>query len=854
MRATRRKRECALDCSHVRRGQSREPALDEEGAQIAADGARRWVRVDRRSHLSKLGGADGVAVSRMQEVLHGHSRSDATSATAERHPQDHGADTHPGNPRAARGWSVRPRVPWEITSFVGRRSELAQLRAVLAGTRMLTLIGPGGVGKTRLALRAAAMMQPRFAGGLALVELGGVEDAGLVARSVASALELRDDSGRWPVSLLAEHIAAREFLLILDNCEHLVDACAVLVDGLLHSCPALRILATSRQPLGIAGEATLLVPSLSVPPEDRRCRLGDVARTEAAQLFGERAAAAAPGFALTNANADTVAALCRRLDGIPLAIELAAVRLRVFSAEQILERLDQRLGLLTSGIRTAPVRQRTLRATIEWSHDLLASGEQVLFRRLAVFPAAFELDTATTICGGRGLAASDVLPTLAALVEKSMVARDGGRYRLLETLREYARERLRDAGEETTLLGAHRDWCAALSHRARGEWTGPDQAKWFDRMASVHADVRTALEFSLAEADRAETGLALAADLWLYWQARGHLGEGRRWLSALLDRLPRVRPRARGLWVAGFLALSQRDLDAAQPLLRNALALARRSEDAASAAFAHQYLGVVALFGGDLTRASNELTAAIRGHDRVGEPAGAFARADLALVTHLRGEHERASELFQASLDSSRRSGDGWTRSHALWGLGLLAADQGEPDRALELEREALALMAALDERTGIALRLEALAWIAGAADDVGRAARLLGAADAVWTSIPSCLPDPMRSRRDVCAKRARASLGHALFERLRRQGAAMSREEAIAYALKRRPVPRSNSLSPREDEVAQLLAAGLSDREIAAELVISIRTAQSHVSHILSKLRLRSRTQVAATWPPPAS
>ena len=742
-------------------------------------------------------------------------------------------------------------APAEVTSFVGRRRELAQVKAALAGARLVTLTGPGGVGKTRLALRSAAELERNFDGGAWLVELAELADAGLLAQSVARALDLRDESGRWPVAMLTDHIGSRRLLLVLDNCEHVLEASAVLCDALVRACPGLHILATSRQPLGVYGESTLAVPSLPVPGREPDRRPWTTAGGDAVALFAERAAATLPGFSVTAENAALVAEVCARLDGIPLAIELAAVTLRALTLEQIRDRLDDRLGLLTGGARAGRPRQRTLRATIDWSHDLLSQSERVLWRRLSVFPGSFGLDAAEAVCGGAGLPAGDVLPGLTGLVEKSVVARDGSRHRLLETLRAYARERLREAGEEAELPRAHRDWCAALAARARPEWTGPEQVQWFDRLAAEHASVRAALEFSLSAPGEAEAGLALACDLWLYWQARGHVGEGRRWLGALLEAATDLTAvRARALWVAGYLGLAQGDVEAAEALLGQSLALAHRLGSEGDLAFANQYLGQAALFRGDMARAADLFRSAVDLHRRLSEPTAAFALSDLAIVTMMRGEPERAEALFEESIAAAAASGDRWTRSHALWGFGLLSLEQGRADRARDLLREALELMRTLDERTGIALGVEALAWIAGAQGDAERAARLIGATQAVWESIPSSLPPVLSAHHEACERRARSRLGAAEFDRARRAGAALTREAAVAYALEEEtPAQPSTPLTERERQVARLVAAGLTDREIAARLVISVRTAETHVGHILAKLGLWTRTQVAVAW-----
>ena len=743
----------------------------------------------------------------------------------------------------------RPLNGPELTSFVGRRRELERIRSALRAARLLTLTGPGGVGKTRLAWRAMAQLGPAFPDGILPVELAGISNPSLVAQSAAVALDLRDDSGRWPVAMLADRLRDRRCLLFLDNCEHVLEAAAVLADALLGECPGLRILATSRQPLGVPGEVALPVPSLSLPTDEPGGPSRAVAASEAVRLFVDRASAASPGFALDAAGAETVAALCRRLDGIPLAIELAAVRIRGLSPDELLEHLDHRLGLLTTGSRAAMPRQRTLRATIDWSHGLLTGTEAVVWRRLSVFPADFPLEAATAVAGGSGVAPADVPATLADLVDKSMAAHEGGRYRLLESLREYAGERLAASDERDAVSRRLRDWSRSLTARVAVEGGGARQRAAFDAVAMEHANVRAALEWCRNEPGEAAAGLRLASDLWLYWQARGHIGEGRRWLRDLLEGHPEDDPvRARALWVSGHLALAQRDVEAARPLLLRSAELAATLGDEAELAFARQYLGLAALFAGDLSGAAELLEAAVAAHGAADAPAGAFATADLAIVTSLRGDTSGATRLFEASLHWSERSGDRWSRAHALWGLGLLAWRDDRPVEGAELMRESLELMRDLDERTGIALCVEVLAWIASLRD-ARRAAHLVGASQAVWESIPSTLPDMLRADREASERRIRGALAPADHQAAHRAGAALDLDTAVAAALEQ-PLPQpSGVLTRREAEVARLVAAGRTDREVATQLVISIRTAETHVSRILGKLGLRSRTELAAVW-----
>ena len=748
------------------------------------------------------------------------------------------------------------RLPAERSSFVGRRAELAEVRRLLSGSRVVTLVGPGGVGKTRLAVRAAADLHRSFPDGAALADLTAVSDPALVAQQVAAALDVRDTSGRWLPAALTDVVGDRALLLVLDNCEHLRDPSAVLVDTLVAACPRLRVLATSRVPLDVAGEALLAVPPLAVPPAGAS---GEPATSDAVQLLTERAAAAAPGLVLTPADAADVAELCRRLDGIPLAIELAAGRLRTLTPAGLVARLDDSLGLLRrSGTATAE-RHRTLRATMERSSDLLGDRERLLWRRAAVFAGEFDLVAAEKVCSGGGLPVGEVVDALTGLVEASVldVVRDaaGPRFRMLQTVRAFGRELLAGFGEAAAVQGRHREWCAGLVAAAARDFLGPGQVAAFDRLTAVHADLGAALERCLGTPGERAAGLAMAADLWLWWEARGHLGEGRRWLDLLLDAVPEPSAvRASGLAVAGYLALVATDPDTAGPLLAEARAMAEAAGAPATAALATQYLGQAALFRGDLVEADRLLREAFAAHLARGAPHAAFCLADVGVVALLAGDPAAADAAFTDSLGRSE-GGDPWTRSHALWGLGLVRLATGRPAEATALEERALELMRQVDDRSGTALCVETLAWAAASAAEWDRAARLTGAAETVWRSIPAELPGPLAGRRAECSAAARRALGEARWSSRHEEGRALDRAGAVALALEEvRPAPAAPTrraepvpLTRRQLEVADLVAHGLTDREIAARLVISPRTAESHVEQILARLGFRSRAEIAA-------
>src|SRR6516164_7634099 len=504
---------------------------------------------------------------------------------------------------------VTGNLPAELTTFVGRRGELAEVRRLLAGSRLVTLTGVGGVGKTRLALRAAAGMRRAFRDGVWLVQLDQLRDEALVAQAVAGALGLQDRAGYAPAAALAEYLAGRQLLLMLDNCEHLVDAVAELADLLLRAAAGLRVLATSREALTIDGESVLAVPPLPVPPPGRRPTAAELTRFPAVRLFAERAAQVVPGFAVTEANAAAVAGICRRVDGLPLAIELAAARLPVLSAEQIDARLGDRLGLLTGGGRARPARQQTLRASIEWSYELCTRAERLLWARCSVFAGGFELDAAEGVCADDRLAAGRVLDLLAGLAGKSILIaehREGvARYRLPEPLREFGQERLQESGEYTALRRRHRDWHELLAARADTDLLSPQMTDWVARLFREHANVNAAQDFCQAEPGEAEAGLRIAVHVWpfYYWTA-GHVSEGRYRLGQALAQAgePTVW-RARGLLSESFLAAMSNDRGAARTLLEQGTSLAGQLDDPATQAFAAYCAGTACQLAGDLRHA-----------------------------------------------------------------------------------------------------------------------------------------------------------------------------------------------------------------------------------------------------------
>jgi len=747
------------------------------------------------------------------------------------------------------------RIPGELTEFVGRRAELARVRDALEGARLVTLTGPGGIGKTRLALRVASGARRAFDDGVWLAELGGLTDPGLVVGEVARSFGLSDRSARWAVASLADYLRARRVLLVLDQCEHLADACAVLADALLRGCPGLQILATSRHVLGVAGEITVHVPPMTVPAADGPNEPGELLRFEAVRLFAERAAAVLPGFTVNATNGAAVAGVCRALDGIPLAVELAAVRLRSLAPEQILARLGSRFQLLSGGGPAGAPHHRTLQEALEWSYELLTEAEQAMWRRVSVFAGSFDLDAAEAVCAVGRVSAGQVADLVDALVAKSILLRQGrdtARYRLLDTIAEFGQGRLRGRGNERALRRRHRSYFAALA--ARQEAFGPGRAEWIAALDADHENLRAALRFCLSEPGEAAAGAQIACDLWRYWETHGHLTEGRRVLAALLERLDQTSPPPRALWVAGFLAMVQGDMPTARTLLEAGLSAARLLGDSNAEAWALSFLGFVTYSLGQAEDGQALAESALRRHEEIGNQIGvALALAQTGFIRLCSGEPRMAADLYTRCARVSESSGNVWYQTYAQWAVGVATWMLGDPGSAAATVRAALAVMRRADDPIGVALCLDALAWIATSRDEMARSLTLLSAADRAWAIIPAPLPPGLRTHHEEALGVARRALPAAEYRAALAKGSTMDRYEAIAFALGESPRPGSAArrsrprLTHREQEVAALVAQGMSNSQIAATLVISVRTVETHVQHIMDKLGCSTRVQIAA-------
>ncbi|ETK34717.1 ATP-binding protein [Microbispora sp. ATCC PTA-5024] len=760
-------------------------------------------------------------------------------------------------------------LPAEVTSFVGRRHELAEVKRLLTGSHVVTLTGVGGVGKSRLALRVAMDVRRAFPGGVWLVELAELENPELLTQAVAEALDLEDYSPRPRTEVLLERLAGRSALIVLDNCEHLLTPCAVLVDTFVRALPDLRILATSRQPLGIASEQTVDVAPLPFPAAE-----GDPIPTDAlsdcdaVRLFAERATAVLPDFALTDANREAVTAICRRLDGLPLAIELAAVRLRALSVDQVLERLDDRFRLLTAGSRAALPRQRTLRALIGWSYDLCTEQERLMWQRASVFSGGLDLEAAEDVCSGDGIARHDVLDLVTGLVEKSVLVREEQqgtvRYRLLDTIRHYGRERLAASGQEAALQRRHRDHFRRIAAAAHADRFGPEQAGCLSRLQRENANLRMALEWSYGEPDEVETGLDMACDLLYHWITGRHISEGRRWIDrGLAVHVDPSPTRARALWSDAWLAILQDDPGPAGYVLEEGRHLAERLGLERDLAYVNLFSAQLAMRQGDPETAIKLYEEAAAAHRAHADPVGlVLTLVRLSMARSFRGDAEAAVGLAEEALAVCESHQEDWHRAYALMALGIELRRQGDLRRAAELEKDSLRINRSVNDLFGTGVNLEVLAWIAADERRFQRAARLLGVLDTVWRAVGSALSGfgHLVRYHDECQARAAEVLGEQAFRAAVKRGTRLPYDEAIQYALQEEP-PEAEAEGPapakggrlppltrRETEIAELVARGLSNKDIASALVISQRTAEGHIEHILDKLGFKSRTQIA-TW-----
>ncbi|MEU8899125.1 LuxR C-terminal-related transcriptional regulator [Nocardia sp. NPDC048505] len=751
---------------------------------------------------------------------------------------------------------VQGNLPAEVTSFVGRGGEVAAAKALLSSTRLLTLTGPGGVGKTRLSRRVGAEVRRAFPDGVWLVEVAHVHDGELVGLSVATTLGLRDDTSA-PLTGLIEFLAGKSLLLILDNCEHLIDACAELADRLIPATDGVRVLATSREPLGVDGEQVMPVAPLAVPAadEDGGERADD---SDALRLLTERATAANPEFRVTEANRAALAAICRRLDGIPLALELAALRLRMFTPDQVLARLDDAMKLLTTGLRTAPRRQQTLEAAIRWSYDLCRPGEQRLWEQLSVFAGGFDLDAAEAVCVLEPPAL--LVDSLTGLVDKSVLGyrhdSDGtGRYTMLEPLRQFALAELAAHGDERAVRIRHREHYYLLAHRGRTDYWGDRDADWFREVTREHANLRAALQFSLSDPEGAHRALEIANELRPFWEHYRFLLEGYRWLGEALARDPRPSvARARALAAASVIAAMLSDVAEANRFADECRELATEL-NAVEVLVEYRLLSALLTFAeGDPHGALDIAVQAAEEGARCAHHGVQMESLAFGYVCALTLEDARADAIADRFLAKTAEHGSHLLGGLANWAVGTNEWRKGHQDKAITELRRAIEQFRLFDRCVWAASGFDGLAWAAAAQGDQVRAARLMGAAVAVRRGSTQRLAHAMT---ESVGDKVRVQVAHALGDKEFRaafdSGAAMPLAEAMGYALGTEPVPApapkaaaADVLTRREKDVARLVAAGYSNKRVAAELVISIRTAESHIDHILTKLGFSSRTQIA--------
>lgn len=724
-------------------------------------------------------------------------------------------------------------LPIQVTSFVGREREIADVKRLIRTTRLLTLTGTGGCGKTRLALQVAAECLDEYPDGVWFVDLAPVSDPALVTQTLAQTLGVREQGSQPILSTLLSYLKLRRPLLLLDNCEHLIGAVASLVDALLHGCPQVSILATSREALSVSGEVPWRVPSLPSPRPEESASPFSLGQYEAVRLFVERAATLQPAFAVTRQNASAVAQVCWRLDGIPLAIELAAARVKVLTPEQIARRLDDRFRLLTGGSRTAVRRQQTLRAAIDWSYDLLSDPEKRLLRRLAVFVGGCTLEAAEEVCVGDGLEEDVILDLLAQLADKSLVAVEEAsgeaRYRLLETIRQYAQDRLLESGEAAAVRDRHRDWYVALSDRAWvGVREGPETDEWLEELLPAELDnLRVAMEWSRADSGRAAAGLRIAGNLMRFWSGHGYYVEGSRWLEEFLAAAPERTPqRAIALRAACALLIQRGLLGPGRRLIEESLAISQELGDELEASRAEAILGYVEAEAGEYGRARARVEKGVAWVRARGNLEGVRTRSGfLGVIAIAQRDYASARTAFEESLALSREAGgskvyvgrsiwllglldrlegdfararsrleesaallrDGAPETYrlALVGLGNLARAQGDFGKAREVLAEALAWRRGHHDSAAVA---EVVCWLgvlAVAEGKPARGARLLGAGASVNPRFGSLYSSPdLRVDGEDSVATVRSVLGEEAFAKAWAEGQAMTLDEAVEYAL----------------------------------------------------------------------
>jgi predicted ATPase/DNA-binding CsgD family transcriptional regulator len=757
-----------------------------------------------------------------------------------------------------------PRLPQPATPLIGREREVAEVCALLARdtVRLVTLTGPGGIGKTRLALAVADALggesSTGFRDGVHCVSLAQLTDPVLVLQAIEQGLSTRKAaaSGRkLPLPERLQRLIDRQrILLVLDNFEQVIGA-ALDIAGFLDGCPNLKIVVTSREVLRLSAEYCYPVPPLALPDLENLPRLKFLAQVEAVRLFVTRALAVQPDFALTEQNAAAVAAIGHRLDGLPLAIELAAARVRLQPPAAMLAGFG-RLTLLIGGARDKPARHQTLRNAIAWSYDLLGPDEQRMFRRLTVFAGGCTLDAAVTVGSGQ----SDAVQTIASLLDKSLLRRAAAeeeRLYMLETIREYALEQLEASGEAEEARRAHALCYLAPAEEGEVEVVGPNQTVWLARLEQEHDNLRAALAWAVG-GDDPPLGARLASALWRFWLIHGHLDEGRRWLDAVMSgghSLPRAL-RARALNAAGRLTLRQGDYTSAQAMLEESLALRRSLGDQRGLMQTLDNLGLTALYQDDLPRAQSYFEQSLAGWRLLGEKLGISNSLNhVGIVLRYRGEYDLAAQFYNECRELARDLHDKFPMAAALHNLGQMAHHLGDDATARPLLCESLLLVRQINDRPHIGVGLADLAGMWAAQGQAERAARLFGAAEALSDQTHAGMYRAQQLAYEKDVARGAAQLDEATWQAAWAEGRAMPLDDACALAIEELPPPDLRAQPPqpgpfdlteRELEVLRLLAAGLTYSQIAEQLTLSFHTVHAHARSIYSKLGVTSRSHAA--------
>ena len=808
-------------------------------------------------------------------------------------------------------------LPTLLSSFVGREREIAELRQLLLINRLITLTGAGGAGKTRLALKVSQEVLDRFENGVWLVELASIVDSALVPQTIASVLNVRESSQRPLMDELVNHLTTRQTLLVLDNCEHLIDVCAQIAETLLQKCPDLKILVTSREVLGITGEEAWVVPPLSLPsqqpwtnPSNAQDTLRYYERFESVQLFIARAKSAYSAFRLTAETGPWVAEICRSLDGMPLAIELAAARVRGLSVKQIAQRLDERFQLLTTGSRTAPPRQQTLLSTLDWSYALLSEKEQKVLQRLSVFAGNVTLEAAEAVCAGEGVESAEVLDMLFRLVNKSLVMSDlpeAGAirflpsYYLLETIHQYALEKLTESGEADHARDRHLNYFVQWAENAESHLSDVEQLHWFESYEAEHDNLRAALEWCNANEKRAELGLRLAVACSRFWRLRGYLSEGRARISDALSHKrvhEKTERRARALHWHASLAYLQSDLPSTRLLLEESLSIWRELDLPNNSGLADtlDLLGELATEEGDYATAPALFEEALDIFRRLEDPRGvgdmlmqlgwaymrmgaydkvfshmdealslfreigqppllAFSLAGLGELAIRQRHYERAAQLLEESLAIRKQHVHKWGTAASLGSLGWISLRKHDFNEMRRRLGESLDIRMEIGDKGGIAWCLEKLAEAKYEESQFTEAVKVFGHAEALRAPIRSVIDPADQEDYNHIISGLRSALGSDEFALLWADGAVMLLEEVIEIALSEPGSESTHSekeklggLTAREREVAALIAQGKSNREIANEMTVGVKTVETYVTRILNKLGFDSRVHIA-TW-----